>query len=457
VRAATQQASITSVGWITNSVALRIVGGPFNAPTRPLRTTDRGTHFGHANGVASVFVLAFVVAGLYLRSLNHEERARLLRKILDKSRVAIRNAREQRAAVPPECKAFVEALRARTRFAVAMPVILALNIAVFIGMCFGSGALSDPATLIAWGGSIGPRTTNGEWWRLVTSLFVQSGVLQLLANVIGLVSVGFMLERLVGPVAFAVTYVVAGVIAGIADLSAHQIAVHTGASGAIFGVYGLLAASVMWGFYRPSPATIPLAALRRLVPGAFLFLSCDLVTHGLRNDARFAGLVAGFVAGLILAAGVTYRKPITRRVFATVVATAGIVIVLLAPLSSLDDVSADIAKVIAFEDRTAHEYDSVLERFNQGRSTIRDRIALIDQIRPQLQGLRARLESFHKVPREHQALVAGAIEYLKTRDESWRLREEALRKSNLQMLREADSVERISLDTFKKLKVAAAS
>ena len=68
-----------------------------------------------------------------------------------------------------------------------------------------------------------------------------------------------------------------------------------------------------------------------------------------------------------------------------------------------------------------------------------------------------RLESFHKVPREHQWLVTGAIEYLKARDESWRLRREALRKSNLQILRQADSVERVSLDTFRKLKAAAAS
>jgi membrane associated rhomboid family serine protease len=67
---------------------------------------------------------------------------------------------------------------------------------------------------------------------------VHAGVLRLLANVIGFVSVGFMLERLVGPVAFGVTYIAAGVMAGVVELSAHQIDVNTGASGAIFGVYG---------------------------------------------------------------------------------------------------------------------------------------------------------------------------------------------------------------------------
>jgi membrane associated rhomboid family serine protease len=407
--------------------------------------------------VAAILILASVIFALYLRSLNPEERVEFLRNSRAKTQAAIRNARDEVTRVPPECETFVQELRARTPLVVVTPAILALNIAVFIGMCFGTGALSDPATLIAWGGSVGPRTTNGEWWRLVTSLFVHSGVLRLLANVIGVVSVGFMLERLVGPVALAVTFVAAGVMAGIAELSAHQIAVNSGAAGAIFGVYGLLAASAIWGIYRPSPATIPLAALKGLVPGAFVFLTVDVLTHGLHSDGRLVGLATGFVAGAILATGIADRKPAMRRVWATVGATAGIVILLGAPLRGLDDASAVVAAIIAVEDRTAHEYDAELERANDGRSTMRERIVLIDQIRPQLQALRARLESFDKVPREQQEVVASAIEFLKTRDESWRLRKEALRKSNLQILRQADSVERTSTDRFRTLKAAATS
>src|SRR5262249_31502364 len=166
----------------------------------------------------------------------------------------------------------------------------------------------------------------------------------------------------------------------------------------------------------------------------------DVLTHGLHSDGRFAGFVAGSIAGAILFTGITDRKPTMRRVWATVGATAGMMILLGAPLRGLDDASADVAAVIAVEGRTAHEYDAEIERANDGRSTMRERIVLIDQIRPQLQALRARLESFDKVPREQQSLVASAIEFLKTRDESWRLRKEALRKSNLQILRQADSV-----------------
>jgi rhomboid protease GluP len=392
-----------------------------------MRNGERGTCFERAERVAAILILASVLMVLYLRSLNPEERVEFLRSSRAKMEAAVRSARDEITRVPPECQTFVEELRARTTFAAVTPAVVSLNVAIFIGMCFGAGALTDPATLIGWGGSVGPRTTNGEWWRLVTSLFVHAGVLRLLANVIGFVSVGFMLERLVGPVAFAVTYVAAGVMAGVVELSAHQIDVNTGASGAIFGVYGLLVASTMWGFYRPSSATIPLAALKGLAPGAFVFLSVDVLTHGLHSGGRFAGFAAGFAAGMILVVGAMSGKPAMQRVWATLGATAGIIILLVAPLRGLDDARADVAAVIAVEGRTAHQYDAEIERANDGRSSMRERIVLIDQIRPQLQALRARLESFDKVAREQQPLVASAIEFLKTRDESWRLRKVALR------------------------------
>jgi rhomboid protease GluP len=259
--------------------------------------------------VAAIVILALAGLALYLRGLNSEQRVQFLNDTVARTRTAVHTARVQIRKVPPNCEAFAQALRERTRFAVVVPLIFALNVAIFILMGLGDGTLSDPATLIAWGGSVGPRTTNGEWWRLITSLFVHSGMLPLLGNLIGLASVGFMLERLVGPVAFAGTYIVAGVIAGVAELSAHQIAVNTGASGAIFGVYGLLVASTVWGLYGRSSATIPLAALKHLAPGSLVFLIIDIVSYGIGSEVRVVGFAAGLIVGLILAAGVTHRKP----------------------------------------------------------------------------------------------------------------------------------------------------
>jgi hypothetical protein len=136
----------------------------------------------------------------------------------------------------------------------------------------------------------------------------------------------------------------------------------------------------------------------------------------------------------------------------TVATSAAVIIFLWAiPVRGLTDVSAEIAQVVAVETRTASDYSAALDRLKDGRGTIEARIQLIDRIRPQLQELQAQLEGIVKVPREQQALMANALEYLKMRDESWRLRREALRKGNIAMLRQADSLEYVSLQAFRRI------
>ena len=57
---------------------------------------------------------------------------------------------------------------------------------------------SDPDTLITWGANYAPRTTNGEWWRLCSAMFVHQGAVAVLVNAAAIVQLGFILERLVG-------------------------------------------------------------------------------------------------------------------------------------------------------------------------------------------------------------------------------------------------------------------
>jgi len=156
-------------------------------------------------------ILLIVVAGVALRAMSAEERARLGRAVL----AAIREARDVVAERRRQPEPFRDALRARTPWAIVTPALVVLNTTIFVRMLFDSGALGDPGTLVVWGGSIGPRTTNGEWWRLVTSLFVHTGFLHLAANMLGLLQLGLLLERLVGRVALAAVYVSAGVFASL--------------------------------------------------------------------------------------------------------------------------------------------------------------------------------------------------------------------------------------------------
>src|SRR5262249_44495072 len=139
----------------------------------------------------------------------------------------------------------------------------ALNLTVFVCMLFGSGSFSDPDTLVSWGANYGPRTTNAEWWRLLTATFVHSGIISLVVNVGILLQVGFILERLVGPVFLATTYVAASVLAGLVTVAVYPLAANVGASGAIIGLYGLITALSIWTRLQKSQVTLPRTILER--------------------------------------------------------------------------------------------------------------------------------------------------------------------------------------------------
>ena len=397
-----------------------------------------------------LLLFLLVVGGLMLRGMTPEERIAFLHRVL----AWLSRVKAAITYVPPECQPFNEALRARTRWTIVTPAIAAANVVVFFGMVWGAGALGERDTLLAWGASFGPRTTNGEWWRLLTSTFVHMGVVHVLASVAGTLRAGLMLERLVGHVAFATTYVSAGVLGGLATMAMHPVALHAGASGAVFGIYGLLLASMGWSMVRPSEVTIPKAALRQLAPGAIVFLLYTVITEGMVTPAMITGLMMGGICGVVLAGGVTARKPPIRRVMATLAATAGIVVVFAVPLRGVADVTSEIAQVVAVERQISHDYDGAIDKFKKERRHTEVLIEQIERIRPELRNASTRLNALVNVPDEQLWLVSGAKEYLRLRDESWRLRAEGLRQSSMQLLHQADSMERAALDALETIQPA---
>jgi len=137
-----------------------------------------------------VVLILFLCVALYFayRATTADERAQWVRYV----RAAVREAQQRRADGRSQ-EPFREALRARTPRTIVTPVLVALYAIVFSCLLVGSGSLSDPETLIRWGGNFGPRTTNGEWWRLVATTFVHAGALHLLVNIAGLFQLGLVL------------------------------------------------------------------------------------------------------------------------------------------------------------------------------------------------------------------------------------------------------------------------
>jgi len=275
----------------------------------------------------------------------------------------------------------------------------------------------------------------------------------LLATLAGLAQVGRMLERLVGPVTFACVFLASGILAGLVSLSENPLAVQAGPSGAIFGIYGLLLGVTTWGLVRRNGLMIPLMAFRSLAPTAFLFGFYCLATSGLIIRPHVIGFLVGVVSGLALARDVGVRKPEVRPLAIAMGVAAAIIINIAVPLRGLVDVGPQIEQVVAIEEPTSRAYKTAVERFRTGRLAGRALTDLIDgTIMPQLHDALVRVEALDGVLNEHQPLVADAVEYLRLRETSWRLRAEGVRTGSMRTLREADKTERASLQALERLK-----
>jgi rhomboid protease GluP len=86
---------------------------------------------------------------------------------------------------------------------------------VFAGLGLVSFKGSD---LLNWGANFRPLTTDGQWWRLLTSTFLHGGLMHILANMFGLLFVGIFLEPLLGKTKYALVYLVTGILASVASI-----------------------------------------------------------------------------------------------------------------------------------------------------------------------------------------------------------------------------------------------
>ena len=360
-----------------------------------------------------------VVLGLFLRKLTAEERIQLLRKSIGAIKAAIVQVR-QLSGAPAGCEEFDAALRARTRLAFVTPAIVVGLVVFYLLMAVGGSGANHEQFLVEWGGNVGPRTTNGEWWRLATAMFIHWGLLHLLAEVVGLSQVGRLMERLVGPVAFAFVFVAAGLIAGLRELSVSPVSVTVGAAGSIFGVYGLLLATCAWGWVRRSPLTIPFAVLKQLAPGAVVFFVYSIAANGFMTQPMMWGLIVGLAGGGILGFGIDSHKPPVRRLCTSMA-------------------------------RVAAAYDAEVAQFRKGHQTAEALANTAEAIAADIRATRATLAAITNVPPEQQPIVTDAMEFLRLREESWRLRVDGLRKGKLQTLQQADRVESSAKTLFAKV------
>jgi rhomboid protease GluP len=184
--------------------------------------------------------------------------------------------------------------------------LLALNIAIFLLMWWQRRHLSDPAgvfesmQLVRWGSNFGRLTLGGEWWRLLTSMFLHGSLLHLGFNMLVLYQAGQLAERIFGSLRFSGLYLIAGLCGSLGSVLWNPHVNSVGASGALFGLVGGLLA-----FIRREHSGVPPTVVKDLQGSLLPFLLFNIGAGFLYphtdNAAHIGGLVSGWLAGHLLA------------------------------------------------------------------------------------------------------------------------------------------------------------
>lgn len=219
-------------------------------------------------------------------------------------------------------------------YAPATYLLLGINCAVFLYMVARGVSAVSPTEdqLIEFGANhAGLVLMNGEWWRIVTAMFVHVGLLHLATNMWCLWNLGLLAEPLMGSVGVFAVYVLTGAAGNLLSTCVNWIRpIHeggnlvfpagAGASGAVFGIAGALIVLL-----KSNRLPVPPMELKRLRRSVIYFAALNLIFGFSINVGTYvigSGLnidnmahVGGFTCGLVFALPMVPRLGSSREVF----------------------------------------------------------------------------------------------------------------------------------------------
>jgi membrane associated rhomboid family serine protease len=217
--------------------------------------------------------------------------------------------------------------------------LLALNILMLVGAAISAGSSDALAGGSGWGGLLGSDTplhrwgsvlgqaiygnppevhgiAEGEYYRLVTAMFLQFGLLHLLLNMWALWVLGRTLEAVLGPARFLALYLVAGLGGNVAAYLFSSSNTQTaGASGAIFGLFAALFI-VLRRLGRDTSAVVPILVI-------------NLVFTFTVSNISIAAHLGGLVVGALVSVGMAYAPQARRVLFQSGTVVAVLVVLAL--------------------------------------------------------------------------------------------------------------------------------
>ncbi len=219
------------------------------------------------------------------------------------------------------------------------PLLIDINVLIFILMViFGANILvPDNQTLITWGANLRPLTLSGEWWRLITNCFIHVGILHLLLNMYALLYIGLLLEPKLGSQCFFTAYLLTGIAGSVNSLYWHELTISAGASGAIFGLYGVFLAMLTTNLIEKTARKALLASISVFV----VYNLANGLKDGIDNAAHIGGLICGLIIGYAYYPGL---KKTVSKVFQYTTLIVLVVFVLTTSFVICSNISNDIGR-----------------------------------------------------------------------------------------------------------------
>ena len=171
---------------------------------------------------------------------------------------------------------------------------------VFLAMV-ASGVSSVNPSVVAmklWGADFGPLTFGShQMWRLLTSNYLHFGIVHLLLNMWCLWGLGRLTEVLYSTTDYLILYTLTGISGSMLSVTLKPLGVGAGASGAIFGLAGVMLTTLKWG-------NLPLPPENRsqIYKGVWQFAGINLVFGALAPGVDNVGHLGGFFYGLLIGA-----------------------------------------------------------------------------------------------------------------------------------------------------------
>lgn len=222
-----------------------------------------------------------------------------------------------------QLRGFFSPLIPRKKYFVT-PILVIVNILVYIAtfiafnilLAHASGRQLNSAAdetvydqlYLLFGYNHRTEVLNGQVWRLVTSIFQHFSIAHLLFNMLALVYIGSLIECKLGKWNYLLMFLFTGVISSMASVAFHYTEISAGASGAIFGLFGILLALLSTDFYERS-------ARNALLISTGIFVGFNIIPfgEGIDHAAHFGGVISGYLFGWMAYMGLTHKNQIVKK------------------------------------------------------------------------------------------------------------------------------------------------